>query len=269
MEYTTIKFWKRELNINKNTSFDFNDYMREVWVSLLKACVIGGENMEVEIEESCFSHRKFNVGSRLLTQWIFSSYCTQTRKFLNYLLSRITCGKAVKFIPTSGKLISSWQIWVLNLIQFATSTILLILRQAHTLKKLKKLNAAPTAACLIHIYANLCGVDANRIKTCLTISLINCSGRFTLHSLRATVATRLHLNHFDEIHVWVKFSKFAYILFTLFKNSFQVTGHISDVIQIHISGHATERMSCNFCFFYWFCGIKLQDWKDKVSMKRN
>ena len=41
MEYTTIKFCQRELNIHKNTRVNFNNYMREVCVaSLLKApCV--------------------------------------------------------------------------------------------------------------------------------------------------------------------------------------------------------------------------------------
>ena len=85
------------------------------------------------------------------------------------LLSRISHGKAVKFIPMSGKLISSWQ----TDLDFEHDTVC-HKKQVHTLKELSrlgawqrcgiKLNAAPIAACFIRTFANLCGVDARLVR---------------------------------------------------------------------------------------------------------
>lgn len=81
-EYTSITFCETELEMNKNTTVDFNNYLREVCAaSLLRSpCVIGGEGLDVEIDESCFARRKYNVGRMLPTQWVFGGYCRQTKE---------------------------------------------------------------------------------------------------------------------------------------------------------------------------------------------
>lgn len=80
-EYTTVKFCKDELEVNHNTCVDWNSYMREVCEDhlLRNPKVIGGPNLHVEVDETCFTRRKYNRGRILPNQWVFGGICRETR----------------------------------------------------------------------------------------------------------------------------------------------------------------------------------------------
>lgn len=81
-EYTSIKFCESELNMNHNTCTDWNSYMREVCENNLlnNPLVIGGPNMNVEVDETCFTRRKYNRGRLLPNQWVFGGICRETQE---------------------------------------------------------------------------------------------------------------------------------------------------------------------------------------------
>lgn len=85
-EMTSIKFCKRELGISKNTVVDFNNILREIcaYNLLARPTVIGGPGLTVEIDESLFTKRKYNVGRVLREQWVFGGICRETKECFLY-----------------------------------------------------------------------------------------------------------------------------------------------------------------------------------------
>lgn len=81
-EYTSVKFCKEELGMSHCTCVDWNSYMREVCQHHLLAtpAVIGGPNLHVEVDETCFTKRKYNRGRTLPNQWVFGGICRETSK---------------------------------------------------------------------------------------------------------------------------------------------------------------------------------------------
>jgi hypothetical protein len=63
-ELTSIEWCKRELEMNKNTVIDWNNYLSEACVAILDgqgSRKIGGDELIVEIDESVFTKRKNNA----------------------------------------------------------------------------------------------------------------------------------------------------------------------------------------------------------------
>ena len=62
---TSIKFCRQELGMNKNTTVNWNSYMREIYADYMNSKnkkKICGDGLVVEIDESMFSKRKANIG---------------------------------------------------------------------------------------------------------------------------------------------------------------------------------------------------------------
>eukprot|EP00733_Pompholyxophrys_punicea_P001407 Pompholyxophrys_punicea_v1_NODE_692_length_1452_cov_33.509664.p2 type:complete len:137 gc:universal NODE_692_length_1452_cov_33.509664:490-900(+) len=80
-QLTTIEFCERELKISVKTCVDWNNFLREVCAfTLIKNPIkIGGSGMVVEIDESVFSKRKYNVGRARRNQWVFGGICRETK----------------------------------------------------------------------------------------------------------------------------------------------------------------------------------------------
>ena len=76
------KFVRAELKVNDATICDWASFCREVlteW-SLNRVGKIGGEGKIVEIDESKFGKRKYNVGRLVEGQWVFGGVCRDTRE---------------------------------------------------------------------------------------------------------------------------------------------------------------------------------------------
>lgn len=86
-DITTLKFCKRELDIKSDdTIVNWNSYISEVCAEKIISTLItfGGEGIYVEIDESLFVSRKYNVGRLVGQQWVFGGDCRETRKSFIY-----------------------------------------------------------------------------------------------------------------------------------------------------------------------------------------
>ena len=65
----------------KATVVDWMQFCRDVAVEnfLRHPCVIGGEGVIVQIDESLFARRKYNRGRVVVEQWIFGGWCDDSR----------------------------------------------------------------------------------------------------------------------------------------------------------------------------------------------
>ena len=72
-----------EWGLATHTINDWCSFAREVLIDwcLDNSAPIGGPGFIVEIDESKFGKRKFNVGRMIEGQWVFGGICRQTRKF--------------------------------------------------------------------------------------------------------------------------------------------------------------------------------------------
>ena len=84
--YTSIRYSKRELEMNKNSVVDWNNYLREVCANhlLQNPPKIGGPGLTVEIDESMFTKRKYNRGRLVREQWVFGGICRETDECFMY-----------------------------------------------------------------------------------------------------------------------------------------------------------------------------------------
>lgn len=80
-EQATLKTCKRELNMSGKTFVDWSMFMREVCMWKLEKTKkkIGGPGLTVEIDESVFARRKYNVGRIVKEQWVLGGICRETR----------------------------------------------------------------------------------------------------------------------------------------------------------------------------------------------
>lgn len=81
-EMATVKASKKEAGlVSHGTITDWKNFCRDICAEyfLKYPCRIGGENKIVEIDESCFVRRKFNVGRLVKTQWVFGGYDVETK----------------------------------------------------------------------------------------------------------------------------------------------------------------------------------------------
>lgn len=80
-ECFSFLFVRTELQLSDPTIVDWASFCREV---LVEWCVkqtgkIGGQGKIVEIDESKFGKRKYNVGRVIEGQWVFGGLCRETR----------------------------------------------------------------------------------------------------------------------------------------------------------------------------------------------
>ncbi|XP_042880721.1 uncharacterized protein LOC122258689 [Penaeus japonicus] len=80
-EYFTVRVMRHELRLGLATITDWSSFCREVMVhwALEQQGVIGGPENIVEIDESKFGRRKYNVGRVIDGQWVFGGICRETR----------------------------------------------------------------------------------------------------------------------------------------------------------------------------------------------
>lgn len=111
-DYTTFKFCSKEFDMSSATIVDWKNYLREVCAaSLLKTpTVIGGKGLTVEIDESCFSRRKYNRGRTYPQQWVFGGICRETKECFLYTVpdrTRATLEECIKTSIRPGSIIIS------------------------------------------------------------------------------------------------------------------------------------------------------------------
>ena len=80
-ECFTYRFVRNELSLSDRSICDWASFSREV---LIEWCIkregkIGGDGKIVEIDESKFGKRKYNVGRLVEGQWVFGGVCRETR----------------------------------------------------------------------------------------------------------------------------------------------------------------------------------------------
>ncbi|XP_068237611.1 uncharacterized protein [Palaemon carinicauda] len=77
----SFEFVSFELKLNNHTIVDWCSFCREVLISwgLRRSRKIGGPGLTVEIDESKFGKRKYNVGCVIEGQWVFGGICRETR----------------------------------------------------------------------------------------------------------------------------------------------------------------------------------------------
>lgn len=69
---TVVDFNVEGLEISRQTSVDWRSFSSEVAVNWFKnQPAIGGPGIEVEIDETLITHRKYNRGSELKQVWLF------------------------------------------------------------------------------------------------------------------------------------------------------------------------------------------------------
>lgn len=101
--YSTTKFCKKELNISKKTITDWKNMLREICAMdiLEKSMIIGGEGLNVEIDESCFSKRKYQKGRLYPNQWVFGGVCRENREVFLYAVPDRTAETLTECIKNS------------------------------------------------------------------------------------------------------------------------------------------------------------------------
>lgn len=82
-DWFSYKCARHELGLADKTINDWCSFAREVCVDWVfkKTKKIGGEGQIVEIDESKFGKRKYNVGRVIEGQWVFGGICRETREF--------------------------------------------------------------------------------------------------------------------------------------------------------------------------------------------
>jgi transposase-like protein len=105
-EQTTINFSMHELGIGSETTIvDWNNYLREVCALKLveEPLCIGGEGLHVEIDESMFVRRKYNVGRAVRQQWVFGGTCRETGECFLYTVEDRSAKTLLPLIEQSIK----------------------------------------------------------------------------------------------------------------------------------------------------------------------
>ena len=82
-DWFSYKVARQELDLADNTINDWCSFAREVIVDWVwkRTKKIGGEGKIVEIDESKFGKRKYNVGRMIEGQWVFGGKCREDREF--------------------------------------------------------------------------------------------------------------------------------------------------------------------------------------------
>ena len=82
-EFFSYVFVRSELKISDPSICDWASFCREVLIEwcLKREGPIGGEGKIVEVDESKFGKRKYNVGRLIEGQWVFGGVCRETREF--------------------------------------------------------------------------------------------------------------------------------------------------------------------------------------------
>ena len=105
VSYTHLDVYKRQVLLRTGS------YMREVCASSLfrNPVVMGGPGKTVEIAESCFSHRKSEVGRVGLypQQWVFGGICREDKECFLYAVLDSTAETPFETISGSVELTAS------------------------------------------------------------------------------------------------------------------------------------------------------------------
>uniref|UniRef100_A0A5S6Q0I0 DDE_Tnp_IS1595 domain-containing protein n=1 Tax=Trichuris muris TaxID=70415 RepID=A0A5S6Q0I0_TRIMR len=79
-QVSSIKKCARELGMTKKAVVTWNHWLRqlETEAASADAVQIGGEGLTVEVDETLYSRRTYNVGRLLPQQWVFGGICRET-----------------------------------------------------------------------------------------------------------------------------------------------------------------------------------------------